>query len=122
MRLFKAEDLVDVNAWYVGHGMPALRPSVVPKVGLVQPGVAAGFLYETDSGICMLEGYVTSPEAGPKARNAALDEITDSLLGYAQEIGFKHAIAICRDSAVEKRAAKHGFGMLGRFALMAKEI
>ena len=122
MRPFRRDDLAEVNAWYAGHGMPALPPAAIPELGFIEPGVAAGFIYETDSGVCLLEGFVTRPGVGPKARHAALNDITENLLGAARDLRFGHAIAICRDSAVEKRAERFGFRSLGRFAVYGKEL
>lgn len=122
MRAFRRDDLAEVNAWYDGHGMPTLPPAAIPVQGIIEPGVAAGFLYRTDSGICLLEGFVSRPGCGPKARHAAVEAITDGLVEAAQIQGFRHAIAICRDTAIEKRAARHGFRLMGRFAMYGREL
>ena len=122
MRVFRRDDLDELNSWYVGHGMPTLPPSALPTLGMVQPGVAAGFLYETDSGVCLVEGFVSRPGSGPKERHRALEGITEALLASARDQNFKHAVAICRTSAVEKRAARHGFRPVGRFAVYGKEL
>lgn len=122
MRVFRRDDLDEVNAWHACHGMPTLLPAAIPNLGFITPGVAAGFLYETDSNICLIEGFVSRPGCGPKARHHALNEITDALLSTATERCFEHAIAICRNSAIEKRAARHGFRPLGRYAVYGKEL
>jgi hypothetical protein len=122
MRVFRRDDLEAVNGWFSGHRQPPMVPAALPTLGLIEPGVAAGFLYETDSTMAMVEGYVTNPDAAPADRNAALDEITEALLDCAKDQRFKHVIAICRDDSIEKRAERHGFKLLGRYALMAREV
>lgn len=122
MRPFRRDDAAEVNAWYRAHGQPIIPPSAFPQTGFISPGVAAGFLYGTDGGFALIEGYVSRPGCGPKKRHAALNEITNALVESAQEQGFTHVVAICRDTAIEKRAARHRFRPIGRYAVYAREM
>jgi hypothetical protein len=43
IRKYTTEDLVTINTWYAGRGMEVLTSDVLPKQGLIVPGVAALF-------------------------------------------------------------------------------
>lgn len=122
MRRFEQSDLAALNDWNRTRGDPELPAEMLPHVGYVEPGIAAGFLYSTDAGLCLLENFVSCPSAGPKARNEAVESITDALLDAAKACGFKHVLVICRNSAVRKRAERRNFHDMGYFSLMSRRV
>lgn len=115
-------DLADLSRWYEARGQGRVRRDMLPHHGVMVPGVAAGFLYRTDSGICILDGYVTNPEAPVTKRAEALREITDFLLESARFGGASYCMALCKTRGVEKLARRNGFERVGVYALTGKEL
>ncbi len=122
MRRFNANDLDTVNSWYMARGMRVMEPDELPAVGFYEPGVAAGFVYQTDSSIALLEGYVTNPDADPVVRDGALDSITLALMRAARNAGKRHIVGLCQDPHIEARANKHGMASIGTYALVSKGV
>lgn len=122
MRRYVPSDLSEINAWHRAWGVPELPSGSLPEFGLIEPGVAAGFLYRTDSGMALIEGLISNPRSGRDDRNAALDAIGDELVAEAERQGFRWLLAISRNQNVQARAVRHGFRDSGKYAIMAKEI
>lgn len=122
MRRFVQSDLDEINTWYAARGAPSIPLSTLPEVGEIEPGVAAGFLYQTDSTLALVEGYVSNPEAPSDARNAALDGITAALIADAKALGVQQVVALCTDKGIEERAQRHGFKPIGMYAMLAKNL
>jgi hypothetical protein len=91
-------------------------------VGSIVPGVAAGFLYSTDSSLCILEGYVTNPECDSEIRNKALEVVTEHLLAIAEAKGFTYIVAFTGDESIVKRAERSGFENKAKKIMMFKEL
>jgi hypothetical protein len=122
MRPYAASDLSEINGWYAARNFPPVPREKLPENGRIVPGVAAGFLYLTDSSIALLEGYVTNPSAGLRQRSCAIDEITRALLTEAKIRGASEVVAICAARGIERRAQAHGMRTIGIFAMAAKRL
>jgi hypothetical protein len=120
IRKFQSEDVCEVDTWHEQHGMRPIQAP--PRVGFIVPGVAAGFLYQTDSDVALLEGYVTNPKASSTERHQALDGITQKLLESAADLGFRTVWAITKDAGISLRAQKHKMTRLGSFTVLVKEL
>ncbi len=127
MRTFDLSlDLPDLNAWYAARGEPGWTADMVPPTGYIEPGVAAGFLFITNTTIALMEGMVTNPRADPAARDRALDEIAHLLLAEARQAPFgatiRQVYLFTQIGAIERRALKHGFIKTGQYVMMARAI
>jgi hypothetical protein len=122
MRRYAQTDLEEMSGWYRARGLTPLSADVLPIVGFIEPDVAAGFLYLTDSSLCLLENYITNPRASPEGRNTALDAITGALLQEAERAGYRHAVALTQDREIRERALRHGLVPLGDYTLSHKEL
>lgn len=90
---------------------------------MIEPGVACGWLYETDSDVVILEGFVTNPKATLRARHRAVDAIAGCLLEHARGTGAKRVLASFQSSGISKIAKKrHGMRSIGLHELMAREV
>jgi hypothetical protein len=118
MRRFQPSDLPELNSWYENRGLPPLDGCVLSTIGLIEPGVAALFLYGTDSSVAMLEGLVTNAQAEPTARNRAINEMIIKLLDQARELGFTKVIGLTQDPGTFKRVQQLGFRDLGLYHMV----
>lgn len=121
MRRVRTADCLELGRWY---SLQAEKPPSValPKVGLIEDGVAAGFLYQADGGLGLIDGYVSNPEASSTERHKALNEITVELMRIANENGITNVIALTKDPSIAIRATMHGFKDLGLYCLFTKEV
>ena len=116
------KDLAQINSWAKERGMREFDPSTIPDFALIAPGLAAGFLYKTDSTIAIIEGLITNPSANKLERGRAIDDIIKTLLDHAKEAGFKYVKGDTRIENISARARSFGFHDLGFFSLFGKAL
>jgi hypothetical protein len=97
-----------VLRWMEAWGQ-TISPDALPTTGFIVPGIAAGFLYRTDSSIAWIEGLVASRDISAEIRGLALDEIVRALRAEARRSGFKILLGYTQLQAVVDRALRHGF-------------
>lgn len=122
VKRYRPEDYADLVELYGSHGLPPPDPRLLPTIGLIAPGLAAGFLYLTDSAIGIIDNFVTHKQAEREARNAALDEIVETLVGAAK--GADCDIVKCDTQlyAIKQRATAHGFDCIGSYQVFVRSI
>jgi hypothetical protein len=99
-------DLPAIASWHNAHGA-APDLGLLPPTGVVEPGVAAGFLFLAGP-VAFLDGYVTNPSAPLRARSQAIDAITKALLIAAKAAGARRVLGLCESPGIIRRAAKYG--------------
>ena len=109
MRRYNPEDLPELNRWYASRKLPHIDSDSLPLIGFIEPDVAAGFLYLTDSSLGIIEGVVANPRASRESKDRALDEIDGRITQAARELGIKHLVAICASQALLRRSEHLGY-------------
>lgn len=81
-----------LQQWWTAHGSNPPRPEHLSSTGLiVEVGgkpVCSGFLYNTDSKICVFEFVVCDPKASKDDRNVALPELIENIKQIAATRGY----------------------------------
>lgn len=123
IRRYNSQDFEVMCSWYVKHHMKPINESFLPAIGYIVPDVAAGFLYYTDSSVCMLEGFVTNPEAPAPNRHEALNQIIIACMDEAKVKGFQKICGFTIDDSILERATRFGFKLgPSKFSYISKEI
>lgn len=122
MRRFILEDIPTVNAWYLSRGMFPLNEHMFPDVGFIVENVGAGFLYQTDSSLCFMDGYISSPATTRDERAAAFEKISQALIRTAKDHGFKEILAYTKNPGVKKMCDRFTFELKGQYDLYVKEV
>ncbi|WP_224240619.1 hypothetical protein [Hyalangium gracile] len=98
-------------------------PEALPQTGYIVPGIAAGFLYRTDSSVAWVESLIAFKEAPKDVRDRALDAIVVALCRDARKLGFKTVLGSTQLEAVVKRAQRLGWDYMGGgFHLIALQL
>lgn len=120
---FERSDLDEINSWYRERSCDQQSHGDLPDIGYIVHGVAAGFLYKTDSNKCMIESMITNPAASKKDRHDALDAITVEILSHAKLCGFKQIFGLTKCNMLTNGAQNvHGF-LLGKiYQSVMKEL
>ena len=109
LRRFQPEDYEEVSQWWRAHGWAPVPLQALPVTGLIVPGIAAGWLYKTDSSLAWLEWLVTNPNAAGEARHAALNEVIEAALKEAEIGGAAAVFTSLSDKSLLGRYQRHGF-------------
>ena len=78
-----------------------------PPLGYIYPGVAAYFIYETDSKACWLENMVCNPDVPKELREVALQAVVTEVLKEVSRLGYKVAYATTDIAPLIERAKQH---------------
>jgi hypothetical protein len=103
------KDWETLMGWYEGHGWPRLDPAMLPEVSFFVPDHACGWLYQSDSCVCWLEFLVTNPKGDKKLNFKALDEIYDTAIIKAKELGFTAIFSSFNHKSLIRLAERKGF-------------
>jgi hypothetical protein len=122
VRLFTPEDLKALNRWEAMCEKNITPHHGIPKIGFIVPDVCAGFLYQTDSSICLFDGFIANPEARGEKRKAGLDAVTDALIISAKDLGFKSILAFTQNERIERRCERYEFQLIGAFNLYVRGL
>src|SRR5688500_8750332 len=95
--------------WCVQRELPATSLDILPTRGCIVRGIAAGFLYQTDSQVAFLEGIISNPESDDSDRDKALDVIFLALFDIAAALGFTFVWGFTCRPEVVTRAQRLGF-------------
>jgi len=98
-----------VTRWCSSRGVPATLLDMLPERGFIVPDVAAGFLYQTDSTMALIEGIVANPKADSRIRDDALDQVFFALFDLARDLGFELVWGFSPRPEIETRARRIGF-------------
>ena len=121
MKKLERKDLDQINKWYRLRALPNIDINDLPVIGYIEDHVAAGFLYQTDSQICILGSYVTNPQASRGKRKESLFEISDALIDYARESNFKRIFATTKLDCIEKMCHTFDFKEIGTYKMFLGE-
>lgn len=111
-----------INKWFGLRGEPNIPKGYFPDVGFIAENVGAGFLYQTDSTLCFIDGYISNPASTKAEREDAFEWITRSLLLTAKEHKFTMVLAYSQNPAVKKWCDKFNFELKGEYRLYAREV
>jgi hypothetical protein len=112
-----------LNAWLSAHHKNGIEARDLPALGFIEPGIAAGFLYQTDSSFGIMENFVANPEAQGRAVFFAINEIIQALCDAAQEHGIEKIFAFTQHRSMFRRVLDHGFASTpNRYFGASKEI
>lgn len=120
VRLYAEADHETLRDWWLGHNVlpvPIDRLPTGPGFGLIAPGLAAVFLYETGTPVAFIGCMVSNPRADKREVNKALDRLVYDLLWLAQERGIEIVKGETILMPVARRARGHGFEVIPGFCL-----
>ena len=120
MRRAKQDDLAEINAWLEARKLKQLEPAALPKFGVIEPGVMAGFLVDTDCNVVMLDHFVSNPAIPRRSVSNAVDQAVLCLCIAAKNKG-KRVLVISKRRSILRRAARWGFASRGVWGRMAME-
>lgn len=107
VRPFNAKDMPTLKKWCYKRGVD-LKTEPAHE-GFIVPGVAIGFLIETNAGAGILDSIITNPYVCSSTRNKALNSIFAYALELAETKKIKYLLGFTIDNNTLRRAETFGF-------------
>lgn len=120
-RAYNDSDYSELEQWYRLRGVEPVM-SLFPKVGFIVPGVAAGFLMQTDTSACILEPFIANPNTNKAQRHEALSVILYDLTEAARDLGYSHVYGFSTSPTMIARALEMGFQMAEESITVVMEL
>lgn len=121
VRPYRPSDFPQIKEWGAKWGAE-YQEDQFPSIGFVVDGIAAYFLYQTDSAVCWLENMVSNRGVPKEEVDRALDLIVDAILNEALVLGYKLAYATTNISKVATRAKASGAALCPNQILIIKNL
>lgn len=107
------KDYQDVCVWWKKHKWNPMPLDFLPTLGRIvedeENKYSAGWLYSTDSKICLLEFVISNPDSNRKKRSESVDILIKDLIQKASELGFGAVVSSIRHPVLLHRYKKQGF-------------
>ena len=115
-------DFDELSRWVEVRGGSLPDRDLFPPTGFIVDGVAAGFIYFTNSLVAIIDCYLSNPFTDKELRDKALDLITVELIKYAKTHRCKLLKCDTKLEVIKHRALKHGFKALGAYENFSMEL
>jgi hypothetical protein len=122
VRKFTSKDIEIINVWVKSRGMPGWNIYSLPVNGFIVEGIAAGFVYLTDSEIAILDCVVSNPLASGYSRGKAVKNIVIRLIECAKSNGRININCTTQIKSMKKMMLSLGFSECGSFEAFTKEF
>lgn len=114
---FERNDIGEVNSWYRARSLAEVPEKSFPENGFIVRGVAAVFIYLTDSDIALLEGLITNPDSGRAGK--VIKPLIETAYRRARELR-NRVVVIVRTPSVKNLVLSLGYKNLGAFDLFIR--
>lgn len=121
VRKYTNEDFYEIKEWYRSRGSE-VKENLLPQIGFISPGIAAGFLMQTDTKCCILEPFIANPNTDIEDRDTALVVILDQLCNCAEELGYNVIYGFSTSPTMIQRALDQGFRITEVSTTVVKEL
>jgi len=121
VRKYTKKDWKEVSSWFQERNIP-FTEDLLPEHGFIIPGIAAGYLYATDSNFCIFEGFVANPKADRNSRKEGLRLIVTELIKQAKELEFKQVFGFAASKTMIKIGFEQGFKLVETCSTIVRKL
>lgn len=123
MRVFEEQDYDIIKIWTEKNGQTMPMQQMLPKTGFIEDGVCAGFLYCTDSSVCLLEHIVVNPDIDADLKNKCLNDLIENLIVTAKSMEFDTLVAFTDLGVVIERSKNFDFEVQeNKYTMLSKGL
>lgn len=113
-RFYKSDDYPMLKDWWAGHrDWTPVPEEMLPNLGVIvstdDKDLCAGFLYITNSKMCLMEWVVSNPKAPREGRGESIDFLLEALKTIAKEKGYSVIFTMTGHPVFKSRLVQHGF-------------
>lgn len=95
--------------WWKGYSWPSVPFNMLPKIGFIVNDTVAGFIYSTDSNICLIEWIIGNPKSSKEERKKSLIQLLNTLCNTAKDMGYNHCFTYTKNTGLINSLELVGF-------------
>jgi hypothetical protein len=92
IKFYNDSDYNMLAKWWIDHDQIPCPRNLLPNLGFIIDDMVAGFLYQTDSGVCFFETVISKKDSDKDERREALDKLIETIVDSAKEMKYKRLI------------------------------
>lgn len=101
-----------VDQWCAARKMRPIPAGWLPSTGLIVDGVAAVWLYRSDSAIIFVEGLISNPDASMITRARATEALLERAGELAAEMGARYVVGTSSHRSILEGATARGWNVV----------
>lgn len=121
IRSYDNTDFPELKNWFSLRGKEVIE-ECLPQFGFIAPGIAAGFLMQTDCKVGILEPFISNPNTTKEQRDEAINIIMFNLINLAKLMEFKFIFGISTSESMIERSLKHGFHIQDKSTVVVRSV
>lgn len=98
-----------LKEWWEARNLMPVPQECLPAYGAVVDGIVAGFLYQTDSKVCMIENLISDKRSAKDERRRAIDSLIKHICQEAKRQGFNYVIGYTISDRLIRDQSRWGF-------------
>jgi len=111
-----------MSSWYEERGIPPVSLNSLPRTGFIANRMAAGFLIQTNTDVCIFDYLASDPKAKQIERTRSVIEVVASLLSAGRQLGYKRVNILTGLSGVKAMAKRFGLRVSPRVVFMEGDL
>jgi len=109
-RIIEADEIPEVMTWFTKQGFEREIPlAALPPRGVIVPGLACAWLYESDSALGWIGFPVVNPDAHRAKAFKALSDVIDEIIAISEADGIQVLVATFGHESLKKLAYLKNF-------------
>lgn len=110
-----------IASWYHARGLEAPSLAQLPQVGFIVDGIVAGWVYQTDSSVALLDAVISNPATIPSRRKQATKVLCSTLVDAAVEMGYRDVLFTSSHPTIKRAGEELGFRRLNQEVFLLNE-
>lgn len=121
VRQYNMTDYTEIADWFQQHDIP-IKEAYIPEYGFIEPGIAAGFIYQTDANFCIFECFISNPKAPQEERIKALKNIVKQMIIEARAMGYQQVFGFATSQTMIKIGMENDFKFVETCSTIVKDL
>lgn len=122
IRDVELRDFATIDRWRTDRGVAVLPPKFYPPDGVIEEGVAAGWLIKTDTNMALLEHWITNPDAEVEDRSKGIFNVAAELERRAKADGYEYIAVFSSLDGLDSACKRANYKELGTATMLGKEL
>lgn len=116
------KDYETITKWLKLHNKPILNKELLSDSGFMIDEIVAGFLYKTNSSVCLVENFISDPASEKNARRIAINILFETIIKEAKDLNFQFMFTAVQLDSLYKNLINLDFKELPNDKLMFRSL
>lgn len=116
------KDYEILTNWLLLHNKPIINKELLSDSGFIIDDIVAGFLYKTNSAVCIVENFISNPISDKNDRRIAINTLFETIIKEAKNLNFQFMFTAVQLNSLHKNLINLDFKELPNDKLMFRSL